>query len=321
MSAVAEKRVALIGAGRRGCAWARSLEAPGELALVSVVDPDLAAARRAAGSARVFSGLRELLGQGRAPDLALLCTPTALQLDLAAPLLRSGVDLLVQAPLATTRGDAEQLTEQAERLGRALHCRSGVAAAVRRAGLHALLAGNALGRLQCVEIRLARKRDARQGWRADPSLSGGGVLMDLGPDALELAELLAGPLDQVRMLECERLQRAEVEDSVALETTHRSGASCRIELGWNEAETSALARCQGERGELVIGRTRSALRSEDQSFWIDAPLDEPHCHTAALADFMALRLERDAICDDGARTLGWLHAAYRSHELGRWQHA
>lgn len=321
MSAVFEKRVALIGAGERGCAWARSLEASGELALVAVVDPDLAAARRAAGSARVFPGLRELIASGRAPDVALLCTPTALHLDLALPLLRSGSDLLVEPPLATTRGEAEQLTELAERLGRPLYCRSGLAAGVRRAGLQPLLEGNSLGKLQRVEIRLAHERDARLGWRADPAISGGGVLMDLGPHALDLAELLAGPLDQIRMLECDRLQRAEVEDAVQLETTHRSGVISRIALDWNQADPAALARCRGERGELVIGRTRSALRSEDQSFYVDAPLDEAHCNAAALAELMALRLDRDAICDDGARTLGWLHAAYRSHELGRWQYA
>jgi hypothetical protein len=95
----------------------------------------------------------------------------------------------------------------------------------------------------------------------------------------------------------------------------------RIELDWNGAEEGPLARCRGERGELVIGRSRSALHCGDQSFWVEAPLDEPHCDAAALAEFMALRLDRDAICDDGARMLGWLHAAYRSHELGRWQYA
>jgi predicted dehydrogenase len=270
---------------------------------------------------RVFSSLRELFACVRVPDVALICTPSSGHFDLAARLLRCGSDLLIEPPLATTRGDAEQLTELAERLGRPLYCRSGLAAAVRRAGLQPLIDGDSLGRLRQVEIRLAHKRDARAGWRSDPALSGGGVLMDLGPHALELAELLAGPFDQLRMLERDHLQRAEVEDAVLLESTHRSGVITRIELDWNGAEEGPLARCRGERGELVIGRSRSALHCGDQSFWVEAPLDEPHCDAAALAEFMALRLDRDAICDDGARMLGWLHAAYRSHELGRWQYA
>jgi len=321
MSAVCEKRVVLIGSGDRAGAWVEALRTSSEFALVALVDPEPSEARRVVGSARPHTRSGELITRGRAPDIALICAPTSLHSDFAQRLLRGGSDLLIEPPLATTRGDAEQLTELAERLGRSLYCRSGLVAAIRAAGLHLLVERGSLGQLQRVEIRLSHKRDARSGWRADPALSGGGALMDLGPHALELAELVAGPLDQIRMLECGHLQRAEVEDTVVLETNHRTGAIGRIELDWNEAEQSPLARCHGQRGELVIGRLSSGLRSGDQDLRVEVTLDEPHRDAAALAELMALRLERDPICDEGARTLGWLHAAYRSHELGRWQYA
>ena len=54
--------------------------------------------------------------------------------------------------------------------------------------------------------------------------------MHLGPAALDLAELLAGPLRQIRVLSADRLQRAEVEDTVRLETAHEGGVIGEIHL-------------------------------------------------------------------------------------------
>jgi predicted dehydrogenase len=301
MSAVCEKRVALIGAGRRGRVFAAALD-DGELALRSVVDPRRSAARALAGTAgwaRTFASVEALLEAGQVPDVAILCAPSALHGELAVPLLRGGADVLVEPPLATTRGDADGLTELAERLGRVLLCSSALAAGVRAAGLHRRL--EALGPVRRVEIEIARARDARHGWRADPALAGGGVLMHLGPAALELAELLGGPLQQIRLLDADRLQRAEVEDAVRLETAHRSGALGSIQLTWNGSSDRPLARCTAQRGETVI----------------EAP--GAGCARALLLALLQRRRERDAICDEGARSLGWLHAAYRSRELGRWQ--
>jgi predicted dehydrogenase len=300
MSAVCEKRVALIGAGERGRAFSRAIAGTAELSLRAIVDPDRSAARslaRACGWLRVFGSLDALLAAGQVPDVAVLCVPSALHLELGAPLLRGGADLLIEAPLATTRGEAERLTELAERLGRVLICASALGAGARRSGLE-----EALGPSPRIEIEIARKRDASAAWRGDPALSGGGVLMDLGPAALELAELLAGPLQQIRVLHADRLQRAEIEDEVRLETAHRGGAIASVHLSWNDSEERPRARCRGAGRELTLGEEDLAGRA------------------ALLRDVLERRLARDAICDEGARSLGWLHAAYRSRELGRWQH-
>src|SRR5262249_836245 len=133
-------------------------------------------------------------------------------------------------------------------------------------------------------------------------LAGGGVLMDLGPAALELAEQLAGPLQQIRVVDADRLQRSEVEDRVLLETAHRGGATTAIQLTWNDGDARPRARCRSGQAEVLLTET------------------DPDGRAALLRELLARRLERDAIFDEGARTLGWLHAAYRSRELGRWQH-
>jgi predicted dehydrogenase len=303
MSAVSEKRVALIGAGRSGRLAVRALADVGECALSAVVDPDAAAARSAAAAVRVFPDVSALLRAGRVPDLAVICAPPGLHLELATPLLRCGADLLIRPPLAITRDDAERLTELAERLGRALLCTSALGASLRRLPAP----GAELGRALRLEVELAHGRDARAGWRGDPALSGGGVLMDLGPPALDLAEIRLGPLVEIRMCESDHLQRGEVEDAVHLETAHRGGGTASLRLTWNEETRHGLARCSHERG--------------DSSIPLDFPTSDHGAHTALLQELLALRRERDRICDEGARTLGWLHAAYRSRELGRWQYA
>src|SRR5262249_57819327 len=114
-----------------------------------------------AGGAHGFAGVNELLGVAGAPHVAILCPPRALRLEFAEPLLRAGVDLLIEPPLATVPDDADRIAELAERcdrvamtIGRYRGDRGLCDAAAR-------IGAGAIGRLAAVEVALSQKRDAR----------------------------------------------------------------------------------------------------------------------------------------------------------------
>src|SRR5262249_30889201 len=206
-----------------------------------------------AGGAHGFACVNELLAVAGAPHVAILCTPPALRLELAEPLLRAGVDLLIEPPLATVPDHADRIAELAERSDR-------LAMTIRRfrgdlalRDAAARVAAGAVGRLAAVEVALSAKRDARADWRGDPALSGGGVWLELGGDALEIVEALAGPVHRIRMLDSVRLQGGEVEDEARIETEHAGGVVGLVRLSWNEHLARPLARCSGDRGELAPG--------------------------------------------------------------------
>jgi len=318
MPGVLEKSLALVGAGTAARDWIEVLPEFPEISLVAVVDPDPERLRGV--RARGFASVAAMLEAGCVPRVAILCTPPSFHLELAEPLLRAGVDVLVEPPLATTPADADRIAELAERGDRcAVTCsrlrRAGAVAAVRER-----IAAGAIGRLCAVEVSLGAKRDAREGWRGDPALSGGGAWMALGPDALDAVEALAGPVRRIRVLDAASRQRADVEDELRVETEHDGGVLGILRVSWNDELARPIARCVGDRGEIVLGNAQTVLRSEEgREEVLASDLDASTMLAAVLNDFLRECRGRERRVDPGAQTLAWIHAGYRSITSRRWE--
>jgi predicted dehydrogenase len=95
------------------------LQHEGLVRLVGVFDTDGERAHQVAdplGAPRLHS-LDEVVSEA---DAACVAVPTTLHADVATRLLDSGVDVLLEKPMAVDRGDARELIELAQRRGRVL---------------------------------------------------------------------------------------------------------------------------------------------------------------------------------------------------------
>jgi UDP-N-acetylglucosamine 3-dehydrogenase len=115
------RRVAVVGVGTMGRQHARIYHALTGVELVAVADIDGLRARRVASElgCRAYPDHRRLF-EYEELDAISAVVPTSLHLEVASAALASGLDVLVEKPLATSVADAEQLAEQAERLRRVL---------------------------------------------------------------------------------------------------------------------------------------------------------------------------------------------------------
>lgn len=114
-----ELRAAVIGVGRLGAIHARKYAALPNVRLTHVVDADEA---RAAEIAQELGAIavddhRKLTG---AVDLASVAAPGIHHHAIASDLLRAGIDVLVEKPMAATLVEARELKAIAERSGRIL---------------------------------------------------------------------------------------------------------------------------------------------------------------------------------------------------------
>lgn len=123
MSAVPGLRVIVVGAGvfgRNHLRVYRELQRAGEaVRLLGLVDRDEAAADQAAAEFGVpgFGSLEACLAEVGRPDAASICVPTVAHAEAAEPLLRTGVHLLVEKPLASNLADADRMLALAEEFG------------------------------------------------------------------------------------------------------------------------------------------------------------------------------------------------------------
>lgn len=116
-------RVGVAGAGAFGRNHARVYrELAGDPAqqieFVGVADPDFERAQAIAAEfkTRAFLSAAELIAQG--VDAVSVAVPTVLHLDVARELMQSGVDVLIEKPLAVSVAEADELITVAEAYGR-----------------------------------------------------------------------------------------------------------------------------------------------------------------------------------------------------------
>jgi predicted dehydrogenase len=117
-------RVAVVGAGafgRNHLRVYRELEQAGEaVELAGVVDREPAVAAEAAAKFGVpwFETIEACLAAVGPLDAASICVPTVHHASAAEPLLATGVDLLIEKPLAANLADADRILELSRRHGR-----------------------------------------------------------------------------------------------------------------------------------------------------------------------------------------------------------
>jgi len=106
-------RLAVIGGGHLGRIHARLLSGLDDVELAGVVDPSAEARREVEQlcGAPSYASHHELLGR---IDAAVLAAPTRLHHELGLELIRQGVHLLVEKPLASSSHQAERLVQAAE---------------------------------------------------------------------------------------------------------------------------------------------------------------------------------------------------------------
>ncbi|MBI4543750.1 MAG: Gfo/Idh/MocA family oxidoreductase [Gemmatimonadetes bacterium] len=169
-------------------------------------------------------------------DAVIICSPSHLHEPQAIAALEAGKHVLVEKPLALDAAGAERVVKAAERTGRALMVAMNNRYRPDAAALKPFARGGELGEVFFVKAGwLNRKvRVLRPTWRHRRETAGGGALMDLGVQILDLC---------LWMLDYPRIARVvahmhpgegiEVEDSAAVLLGTEGGPVISLEVTWS----------------------------------------------------------------------------------------
>ena len=232
-------RVALLGLG----AIAQVVHLPilsqlEDVDLVGACDADFAKARAIAGRfgiPRVFRTDEEVFVSDDI-DAVVICTPSHLHESQAIAALEGGKHVLVEKPLALDAAAAERVVAAAERTGLSLMVAMNNRYRPDAMALKPFADGGELGELFLVRgAWLNRKiRIVRPTWRHRKATAGGGAMMDLGVQTLDLALWLLG-FPKVRSIvsHMHRGEGLEVEDTAAMMLRLANGAGISLTVTWN----------------------------------------------------------------------------------------
>jgi len=184
-------------------------------------------------------------------DAALVAVPNALHAPVTVGLLRRGIHVLSEKPLATTVDAAAEMLRVASDarvvllVGHHKRFVSSVQAAKQ------LLDAGRLGRLREISgsMGMPRAWQTRSGFHRDPALAGRGVLMDNGVHLIDLVLWLVGEME-VRAC-CTLPEGAVMEEEAKLEFATSAGAVGVLRLSHRRTLPNVL-RIEGEAGFVQL---------------------------------------------------------------------
>jgi predicted dehydrogenase len=208
-----------------------------DVELVALCDRDGEKAARVATKFQVpnsTSRLDDLLANDEI-DAIDICTPNFLHAPMAAAALEAGKHVLCERPLARSADEARVMVKAARKADRILMC--SVAHRFRPDAqlLRRFVDKGDLGQIFYAKagwLRLRTQWDSDE-WRAQKRESGGGVVLDLGFQMLDLSLWVLGkPKVESVTASVHRQKKGEVEDSATAFLRLEGGATLTLEVTW-----------------------------------------------------------------------------------------
>ncbi len=212
-------------------------EMPG-VRITTVCDVDNAKAQSLATRFRIPSVARTDAEVIRSDDVdaIVICTPNHLHAEQTIAGLEAGKHVLVEKPMAIDAADAARAIAKAREAERTLMVAMNHRYRPDTQALKPFAVGGELGRIfLCRGAWLNRKyRINRPTWRHRKATAGGGVLMDLGVQALDLCLWVMG-FPRVVSVFCHANpgENMEVEDTAALVLRLEGGCCISLTLSWS----------------------------------------------------------------------------------------
>ena len=264
-------RIGFLGVGWIGRHRMQAMLATGAVEAVAISDFSPQAAVDAASlapQAKVVATLDDLLDTG--VDGVVIATPSALHAEQSIRALRGGAAVFCQKPLGRTAEEVQAVIAAARNADRLLLVDFSYRYTQGMRRIREVVRSGELGRIHAAELVFHNAYGPDKPWFYDPTLSGGGCVMDLGTHLIDLAlwTLDHPPVSDVSaklFAHGARLpsQPDEVEDYAVASLELETGPVAQIACSWR-----LHAGCDAVISAAFYGSKGGAmLRNVDGSFY------------------------------------------------------
>lgn len=318
-------RVAVIGCGRCAQDHLQAYQKLEQAEVVAVADIVERQAQSVAEQfeCRSYGDYRRMLDDVK-PDAVSVCTPPSSHAEVSLDALSRGVHVLCEKPFAITLGDAKKMVEAAGSAGLMLMMASKFRFVDDVIKAKGIVESGILGRIILFENVFCSRVDMRERWNSRKAIAGGGVLIDNGSHAVDLARYLLGPITLVQAQHGVPIQPIEVEDTTRVFFQTATGVMGSIDLSWSiHKETETYVSIFGTEGTLSLGWRESKYRQSEKLSWVvfGSGYDKQRAFFRQQQHFL------DCIAGDslpiitpidGFESVRVVEAAYRSSAVNKW---
>lgn len=185
---------------------------------------------------RVYSDIQYLLKKETELNGIIICTPNNLHYPMALACLDAGLNTMVEKPLALSAEQAQRMVDKAEK--KKVHLVAGMNNRFRDDAviLKDFMDKNELGQPFYVKSGWLKRwnRSKQKGWIIDKKIAGGGVMMDLGIQLIDLDLWLLGnpKIKQVKAYLYNLSNAGNVEDSGLVVIETENNVVVTVEVSW-----------------------------------------------------------------------------------------
>jgi predicted dehydrogenase len=318
-------RIGLIGCGRISQTYVDAMKFVDNAKIVAVLDSREEAANATAEQigCKAFQELDPFIRESSI-DAAIICAPPYAHHDLSCHLMKHKIHVLCEKPLAISLGEGADMIRVAEENQVILMMASKFRYVEDIIRARSIIYSGMLGKMHFYENYFCSKLDMRQRWNSNPEISGGGVMIDNGPHAVDIVRYLLGPINKVFAHENDRSADLVVEDTVNLSFITDKNIMGSIKLSWSlDQDRPHFIELNGTEGALKIGWKHSAYQHNGHPEWVcfGVGYNKIDAIKKQLNNFVStLRgSDRPLINQEEAfASLAVIEAAYRSLKSGQW---
>ncbi|MDX9924630.1 MAG: Gfo/Idh/MocA family oxidoreductase [Ignavibacteriaceae bacterium] len=201
-------------------------------------------------------------------EAVIIATPTNTHSEIALEALKAGKDTLVEKPMARTSEEAKRIHEAAKKYKKHLMIGMNLRYRPDAMLLKSLINSKELGDLFLIKCSWIKPQSSSSKWFIDKSISGGGVIMDLGIVILDLALWLYDfiPIKSVSVQKFHHKLK-DVEDSAVGFIRLENGSVINFEVSWSlYSETNGFnLTAFGTKGSAMLNPLRAYKRIDSLS--------------------------------------------------------
>ena len=257
-------------------------------------------------------------------DAVVICTPPASHPEICHYFIEHGVHVLCEKPFAVNVKEALGVVDVAKEKGITITMASKFRYVDDVIKAKQIVDSGILGDIVLFENAFTARVEMANRWNSDPSLSGGGVLIDNGTHSFDIARYFLGPLAEVEVMEGKRSQGLDVEETVRIFIRSQRGVIGNIDLSWSiNKQLPSYLSIYGSRGTVVVGWKEAKYCQSSSSEWVvfGRGYDKVGAFRNQLQNFTrAIRGEEKLLINgtDAVASVEVVEAAYESLGENHW---
>lgn len=315
-------RIGIIGCGQMGRWHLDAYRSNPKVDLVAFADTQLDRAQqfqREVG-AKKYSSHLEMLENERLDGVSI-CTLPATHKEITLDVLNARVHVLCEKPLAISVAEAEEMSRKADekKLLLLTAFKFRFFDEVMRA--KELIEKGSLGNILNFRLMFGGFMDMSGTWYVRKELSGGGVIMDNGPHAVDLVRFLFGEIEAIDARISHRVN-GEVENTAKLTMGLKTGAVGTCDLSWSfSVPSKTYLEIYGEDGTVLLDLDGITYKFNTWNEWkrISNQINGKEAFARQIDHFVGAISQKPTIVknEDGPKSQMIIDAAYESVKQDR----